>query len=211
MGQGPGHGHPVHPAWPAEPERLHRAVQPYVPGRGARPVPVPAPRGRPRSRLVVDARVQRATPPRFPRRSDARRGPPAIRGKFYFCFVCLTGKLTAETDESGQVVRRERLTAWGEPADGTWINGPGFTRHRMDAASKLVYMQQRYYDPMVGMFLSVDPVTALSNPVGYFNRYRYAADNPYRFADPDGRCYTSTGECMTEEEFDAAWRGEAGR
>jgi RHS repeat-associated protein len=109
------------------------------------------------------------------------------------------------------VVRRERLTAWGEPADGTWINGPGFTRHRMDAASKLVYMQQRYYDPMVGMFLSVDPVTALSNPVGYFNRYRYAADNPYRFADPDGRCYTSTGECMTEEEFDAAWRGEAGR
>src|SRR5690606_31655571 len=121
------------------------------------------------------------------------------------------GSPVAETDESGQVVRRERLTAWGEPVDGTWSNGPGFTGHRMDAASKLVYMQQRYYDPMVGMFLSVDPVTALSNPVGYFNRYRYAADNPYRFADPDGRCYTSTGECMTEEEFDAAWRGEAGR
>src|SRR5690606_36089238 len=83
-------------AWPAEPERLHRAVQPHVPGGGARPVPVPAPRGRPRSRLVVDARVQRAAPPRFPRRYDARRGPPAVRGKFYFCFVCLTGKLTLE-------------------------------------------------------------------------------------------------------------------
>src|SRR5690606_21768119 len=65
-------------------------------GGGARPVPVPAPRGRPRSRLVVDARVQRATPPRFPRRSDARRGPPAVRGKFYFCAVCLTGKLTRQ-------------------------------------------------------------------------------------------------------------------
>src|SRR5690606_8455939 len=59
-------------------------------------VPVTAPRGRPRSRMVVDARVQRATTPRFPRRSDARRGPPAVRGKFYFCAVCLTGKLTGE-------------------------------------------------------------------------------------------------------------------
>jgi len=48
-------------------------------------------------------------------------------------------------------------------------------------------MQQRYYDPMIGRFLSVDPVTALSNPVGMFNRYDYAADNPYRFVDPDGR------------------------
>src|SRR5690606_14369944 len=44
--------------------------------------------------MVVDDRIQRATTPRFPRRSDARRGPPAVRGKFYFCAVCLTGKLT---------------------------------------------------------------------------------------------------------------------
>jgi uncharacterized protein RhaS with RHS repeats len=48
-------------------------------------------------------------------------------------------------------------------------------------------MQQRYYDPMIGRFLSVDPVTALSNPARMFNRYDYAANNPYRFTDPDGR------------------------
>jgi RHS repeat-associated protein len=28
----------------------------------------------------------------------------------------------------------------------------------MDAQTQLVYMQQRYYDPMAGRFLSVDPV-----------------------------------------------------
>src|SRR5690606_1586549 len=86
-----------------------------VPGRGARPVPFPAPRGRPRGRLVVDARVQRGAPPRFPRRSHARRGPPAIRGKFYFCVVCLTGKLT-DTDETRRIrayMAQER--ALGEP------------------------------------------------------------------------------------------------
>ena len=48
-------------------------------------------------------------------------------------------------------------------------------------------MQQRYYDPEVGAFVSVDPVTAYSSPLGQFNRYRYANDNPYGFADPDGR------------------------
>lgn len=48
-------------------------------------------------------------------------------------------------------------------------------------------MQQRYYDPHLGVFLSVDPVTAYSNPIGQFHRYRYASNNPYRFTDPDGR------------------------
>jgi RHS repeat-associated protein len=56
-----------------------------------------------------------------------------------------------------------------------------------DAATGLVYMQQRYYDPMLGIFYSVDPVTTLSNPTGMFHRYRYAASNPYKFTDPDGR------------------------
>jgi hypothetical protein len=49
-------------------------------------------------------------------------------------------------------------------------------------------MQQRYYDPGGGRFLSVDPVTANGNTGGNFNRYWYANDNPYRFTDPDGRC-----------------------
>jgi len=33
----------------------------------------------------------------------------------------------------------------------------------------------------------VDPVTAYDQPVGQFNRYRYANSNPYKFTDPDGR------------------------
>jgi uncharacterized protein RhaS with RHS repeats len=48
-------------------------------------------------------------------------------------------------------------------------------------------MQQRYYDPVLGRFLSSDPVAAYSDPVAMFNRYKYAANNPYRFTDPDGR------------------------
>ncbi len=43
-------------------------------------------------------------------------------------------------------------------------------------------------DPVLGVFLSVDPVTAYSDPVGHFNPYRYANSNPYKYIDPDGRC-----------------------
>ena len=57
----------------------------------------------------------------------------------------------------------------------------------MDAQTGLTYMQQRYYDPAVGSFLSVDPVGPLSGGVNQFGRYHYANNNPYRYNDPDGR------------------------
>jgi uncharacterized protein RhaS with RHS repeats len=61
-------------------------------------------------------------------------------------------------------------------------------------------MQQRYYDPLCGCFVSTDPVGALSGP---FNRYWYANANPYRFRDPDGRkCSTVDGkDSCTFDEF----------
>jgi RHS repeat-associated protein len=73
----------------------------------------------------------------------------------------------------------------------------------MDAATGLTYMQQRYYDPQVGRFLSVDPMAVNTNSAGNFNRFNYAANNPYRFSDPDGRkCSTVEGkENCTFDEF----------
>lgn len=70
---------------------------------------------------------------------------------------------------------------------GQVTDGPGYTGHVSDSATGLSYMQQRYMDPQLGVFLSVDPVTAYEQPVGQFNRYRYANGNPYKFTDPDGR------------------------
>ena len=53
-------------------------------------------------------------------------------------------------------------------------------------------MDQRYYDPQIGRFLSVDPVSADAAGGTNFNRYWYANNNPYKFTDPDGR-YISFG------------------
>ncbi len=62
-------------------------------------------------------------------------------------------------------------------------------------------MQQRYYDPIAGRFLSVDPVTADRNTGGNFNRYWYANNNPYTNTDPDGRICVG----QTSRYCDRSW------
>ncbi len=95
------------------------------------------------------------------------------------------GSPVATTNAAGQVVERTQYEPYGA-AIGKTVDGVGYTGHAMDGGTGLIYMQQRYYDPVVGRFLSSDPVTAYSNPVGAFNRYWYANNNPYKFLDPDG-------------------------
>jgi RHS repeat-associated protein len=71
-----------------------------------------------------------------------------------------------------------------------------FTGHERDLGvlgsnvDDLDYMHARYYRPLVGRFLSVDPLLnakrAQKNPQSW-NRYAYVESNPQRFADLDGR------------------------
>lgn len=97
------------------------------------------------------------------------------------------GSPVARTAAGGQLQSRTRFEPYGNVAAGTVPSGIGFTGHANDADSGLVYMQQRYYDPLAGRFLSVDPVTIDSGLGDQFNRYVYALNNPYKYNDPDGR------------------------
>ncbi|WP_449421942.1 RHS repeat domain-containing protein [Rhodanobacter lindaniclasticus] len=97
------------------------------------------------------------------------------------------GSPVAISNESQAVVERTAYEPYGWAVNRAERNGPGYTGHHEDAATGLVYMQQRYYDPLIGRFLSVDPVTAYEKPLTNFCRYCYAANNPYKFVDPDGR------------------------
>lgn len=55
-----------------------------------------------------------------------------------------------------------------------------------------MYMQARYYDPVIGRFYSNDPV-GMTN-VHTFNRYAYANNNPYKYVDPDGKAVVFSSE-----------------
>ena len=96
------------------------------------------------------------------------------------------GSPVARSGATGALVSQTRYEPYGKTAQGATPT-LGFTGHVNDADTGLVYMQQRYYDPVAGRFLSIDPVTTDANTGGSFNRYAYGNNNPYGYIDPDGR------------------------
>jgi len=62
----------------------------------------------------------------------------------------------------------------------------GYTGHIKDSATGLNYMQARYYDPLIGRFLSIDPVGFSPNQPFMFNRYTYVGNDPVNLTDPFG-------------------------
>jgi RHS repeat-associated protein len=106
------------------------------------------------------------------------------------------GSPVATTSTTGNVIDRTEYAPFGAPFNRP-VDGVGYTGHVMDQATGLVYAQQRYYDPMLGRFLSVDPMASDMNTAWNFNRYNYAANNPYKFTDPDGRSVEVVGNTAT--------------
>jgi len=115
------------------------------------------------------------------------------------------GTVVAQTDASRGILSRNLYDSWGTPRDHGNDDQPGYTGHVQDSLTGLTYMQQRYYDPTLSRFLSVDPVGADSESGGNFNRYWYANDNPYRYTDPDGR--QTTGEFIDQQAQAASDQG----
>ncbi len=91
---------------------------------------------------------------------------------------------------------RTRYEPYGNIAAGVVPTDLGFTGHVNDAVSGLVYMQQRYYDPIAGRFLSTDPVTTDADTGRSFGRYHYAENNPYAYVDPTGMNSECSDACM---------------
>jgi RHS repeat-associated protein len=96
------------------------------------------------------------------------------------------GGPVARTTSGGALQSRTRYEPYGYVVAGS-TPVIGFAGHVHDAESGLTYMQQRFYDPVAGRFLSVDPVTTDVNTGASFNRYAYANNSPYKYIDPDGR------------------------
>jgi RHS repeat-associated protein len=90
------------------------------------------------------------------------------------------------TSPARGILNRSRFEPYGYIAQGASAT-IGFTGHVQDIETGLTYMQQRYYDPVAGRFLSIDPVTTDEDNGSGFNRYAYASNSPYDYIDPDGR------------------------
>ena len=93
--------------------------------------------------------------------------------------------------------------AWGRRRDpATWEYYPeladaaprhdrGFTGHEHIDLFDMVNMDGRIYDPVLGRFLSPDPLMQLPDFAMGLNRYLYCLDNPLSLTDPSGYSWFS--------------------
>jgi RHS repeat-associated protein len=71
------------------------------------------------------------------------------------------------------------------PSDFLFAAGWGYQEEYSDATEpglRLMYLEQRYYDPTVGAFLSPDPIAF----AGGLNLYQYSENDPVNAVDPSG-------------------------
>lgn len=120
---------------------------------------------------------------------------PVFAQRVTYVHTDALGSPVVLTDANRNVVERREYEPYGRQLTPAPQDGPGYTGHVYDAATGMVYMQQRYYDPWVGRFLSVDPVTFYGvGDMRLFSRYAYAVNNPNKFIDLDGRAPKSICE-----------------
>jgi RHS repeat-associated protein len=105
----------------------------------------------------------------------------------------LNGNTVMASNAAGQIIWQERLEPFGRKsvlsnsAAGGAGADQGFHGKSRDEETGLIYFGARHYHPLLGRFLSMDPVEAQSGNLHSFNRYAFANNNPYKYTDPDGQ------------------------
>ncbi len=103
------------------------------------------------------------------------------------------GSVVLITDGAGARAREMAYRPYGEVLFSSAIlpavppEARGFIGERFDAGAGLQYLNARYYDPKLGMFLQPDWFEVTVPSVGT-NRYSYSLNDPVNMSDPGGNC-----------------------
>jgi len=104
------------------------------------------------------------------------------------------GSSAVMTNAAGVKVEATEYAPYGTIREhtGTAVTDYRYTGKELDTATNLYYYGARYYDPMIGRFVTPDPILAayiqnggVYKPVN-LNLYHYAANNPLIYVDPNG-------------------------
>jgi RHS repeat-associated protein len=111
-------------------------------------------------------------------RRIAKSGPNGVN----FYHQDYLGSTRVVTDSRGKVVSRFNYAPFGSATHG---NRFGFTDQESDDESDLIYMDSRYYDPVIARFVSADTIVPSGSPQT-LNRYSYVMNSPLNYVDPSG-------------------------
>jgi RHS repeat-associated protein len=110
------------------------------------------------------------------------------------------GSIAAITNEQGVVTERMAYDPWGKRRNINRIPGQpdvrdalygvatdrGFTEHEHLDEIGVIHMNGRVYDPLMGRFMSADPMVQAPEFLQSYNRYAYVINNPLALTDPSG-------------------------
>ena len=138
----------------------------------------------------------------------------------YYIHTDHLGSYCAITDENKQGVQREHFDPWGNfiieygsISPEEWENDTciiydphgqrgrealpsfplthrGFTGHEHYPNFKIINMNARLYDPVIGRFFSPDNFVQIPEFSQSFNRYSYCLNNPLKYTDPTGQMWS---------------------
>jgi RHS repeat-associated protein len=115
-------------------------------------------------------------------------GCQAAFGQTVYFVNDVAGSPLVASDANGALLWRESYRPYGErmlkpaTANAQWFHGK-----LTDPDTGLEDFGARNYDPVIGRFLSIDPVDYSDGNIHSFNRYAYGNNNPQKYKDPDGR------------------------
>ncbi len=114
------------------------------------------------------------------------------------------GSVQLVLSEAGVILEENSYDVWGLRRDPITYDvyavmpatqlTHGYTGHEHLDLFMLVNMNGRVYDPVLGRFLSPDPVLQFPNYTQGHNPYAYVLNNPLRYTDPNG--YTLVGQLV---------------
>ena len=114
------------------------------------------------------------------------------------------GTNTLYLDYTAQNPAWRQYDPYGNPrgASVTWIDNRGFLDDVADTSTDLTDVGARWYDPVTGSFISLDPVLDSNSPL-QLNGYSYAGDDPVSSTDPTGQMAVGPGSsgCSTGTEY----------
>jgi RHS repeat-associated protein len=114
------------------------------------------------------------------------------------------GSVERITDENGTELRIQAFDPFGGRREDDWSadcqpscrddiieaqttsTSRGFTGHEHMDRTGIIHMNGRIYDPLIGRFLSPDPIVQAPTYSQSWNRYSYVWNSPMSYVDPTG-------------------------
>ena len=120
----------------------------------------------------------------------------------YYLFN-VRGDVIQRVDSAGNVIHTYRYDAFGNEQNQDEVNTNPFrfAGEYYDFETGFIYLRARFYNPVLGRFISEDPFWTIHNMqsntaaiIQSSNLYMYCMHNPVRFVDPSGLFFIVRGD-----------------